>query len=178
MECERDPTAHAEMQCIREAATQIDSWRLSDATMYVSLEPCPVCAGAILQSRVGSVVSGARNILLGADGSWVRLFPTVEAVDNTDIGNNNNNDSGNDNEIVPNVNTTRVVGPVHPFHPNIEVTRGVLALECSEIMRQFFRNRRKDSRYKGQRSDEKSGVVSKSNPFKNVRAWLKRLFKW
>ena len=50
-------------------------WGLRDATLYVTLEPCAMCAGAILLARVGTVVYGARSTLLGADGSWASLFP-------------------------------------------------------------------------------------------------------
>ena len=60
-----NPTAHAEMLCIQEAASKLGGWRLLDSTLYVTLEPCPMCAGALLQSRVGTVVYGAKNSLLG-----------------------------------------------------------------------------------------------------------------
>ena len=60
-----NPTAHAEMLCIQEAAAKLGGWRLLDSTLYVTLEPCPMCAGALLQSRVGTVVYGAKNSLLG-----------------------------------------------------------------------------------------------------------------
>jgi len=60
-----DPIAHAEILCIREAAQQLGSWRLLDATLYCTLEPCAMCAGAMLQSRVGTLVYGARNDLSG-----------------------------------------------------------------------------------------------------------------
>jgi tRNA(adenine34) deaminase len=72
VEAQADPTAHAEMLCIRSAAAKLGGWRLLDATLYVTLEPCPMCAGAILQARIGQLVWGARNSLLGADGSWIR----------------------------------------------------------------------------------------------------------
>jgi tRNA(Arg) A34 adenosine deaminase TadA len=124
VEAQGDPTAHAEMLCIRSAAAKLGGWRLlvlgnthdpsyaqficlvdpilfigeawmtvlnsfrmsfwngvilcsygiciQDATLYVTLEPCPMCAGAILQARIGQLVWGARNSLLGADGSWIR----------------------------------------------------------------------------------------------------------
>lgn len=61
-----NPTAHAEMLCIQQAARILGGWRLLESTLYVTLEPCPMCAGALLQSRVGTVVYGARNILLGS----------------------------------------------------------------------------------------------------------------
>ncbi|KAL6006938.1 hypothetical protein ACLOJK_032434 [Asimina triloba] len=67
----RDSTAHAEMICIREASKLLHTWRLAEATLYVTLEPCPMCAGAILQARIDAVVWGAPNKLLGADGSWI-----------------------------------------------------------------------------------------------------------
>ncbi|KAF3780934.1 tRNA adenine-34 [Nymphaea thermarum] len=68
----RDSTAHAEMLCIRGASRMLRTWRLAETTLYVTLEPCPMCAGAILQARIGTLVWGAPNKLLGADGSWVR----------------------------------------------------------------------------------------------------------
>jgi tRNA(adenine34) deaminase len=78
-ETEGDPTSHAEMNCIRQASGMRGGWRLLDCTLYVTLEPCPMCAGAILQSRVGAVVYGARNALLGADGSWIQMFDRQRA---------------------------------------------------------------------------------------------------
>lgn len=69
-----DPTSHAEMACIRHASKALGRWRLVDCTLYVTLEPCPMCAGAILQSRLGTVVYGAPNKLLGADGSWIHML--------------------------------------------------------------------------------------------------------
>lgn len=60
------PTAHAEMLCIQQAAAAAEQWRLLNSTLYVTLEPCPMCAGAVLQSRIGTVVYGAANPLLGA----------------------------------------------------------------------------------------------------------------
>ncbi|WP_411057780.1 tRNA adenosine(34) deaminase TadA [Streptomyces sp. E11-3] len=64
-----DPTAHAEVLAIRRAATVLGEWRLSDCTLVVTLEPCTMCAGAIVQSRVGRVVYGARDEKAGAVGS-------------------------------------------------------------------------------------------------------------
>jgi len=56
-----DPTAHAEMIAITQAAEALGSWRLSDCTLYVTLEPCPMCAGAIVQSRLPTVIFGATD---------------------------------------------------------------------------------------------------------------------
>jgi tRNA(adenine34) deaminase len=69
-----DPTAHAEMIALREAAATIGSWRVLDAVMYVSLEPCPMCAGAIVLARVPRVVYGARDPKAGAAGSVLDLM--------------------------------------------------------------------------------------------------------
>jgi tRNA(adenine34) deaminase len=61
-----DPTAHAEMLALREAAIRVGDWRLDGATLYVTLEPCPMCAGALLHARVGRLVFGASNPRWGA----------------------------------------------------------------------------------------------------------------
>jgi tRNA(adenine34) deaminase len=69
-----DPTAHAEMIAITQAAASLGSWRLEGCTLYVTLEPCPMCAGAILQARVPAVVWGAADPKAGAVESLYRLF--------------------------------------------------------------------------------------------------------
>jgi tRNA(adenine34) deaminase len=69
METLRDPTAHAEILAIGAACQSLENWRLDGCTLYVTLEPCPMCAGAILNSRVARVVYGARDKRLGALGS-------------------------------------------------------------------------------------------------------------
>ncbi len=70
----RDPTAHAEMIAITQAAATLKSWRLEDCTLYVTLEPCPMCAGAIVQARVSRVVFGAFDPKAGAAGSLYNLL--------------------------------------------------------------------------------------------------------
>jgi tRNA(adenine34) deaminase len=70
----RDPTAHAEMIAITQAAQQMESWRLEDCTLYVTLEPCPMCAGAILQARVPAVVYGAPDPKGGAVHTLYQLL--------------------------------------------------------------------------------------------------------
>jgi len=70
----RDPTAHAEMIAITQAAAALDSWRLGQCTLYVTLEPCPMCAGAILQSRLSKVVYGADDPKAGAVSSLFQLL--------------------------------------------------------------------------------------------------------
>lgn len=68
-----DPTAHAEVLAIRQAATQLNNYRLSDCTLYVSLEPCAMCMGAILHSRIKRVVFAASDPKTGACGSVISL---------------------------------------------------------------------------------------------------------
>ncbi len=68
-----DPTAHAEMLAIRDAARVTDSWRLDDATLYVTLEPCPMCAGAAWAARIGRIVFGAADPRAGATGSLYNI---------------------------------------------------------------------------------------------------------
>ena len=65
-ELRRDPTAHAEMLCMRSAAEATGDWRLLDATMYVTLEPCPMCAGALVWARVKRLVYGPQDPIAGA----------------------------------------------------------------------------------------------------------------
>ncbi len=68
-----DIAAHAELIAIREAEKQLGDWRLSDCTVYITLEPCPMCAGALLAARVGRVVYGAKDPVAGAFGTVVNL---------------------------------------------------------------------------------------------------------
>ncbi|MBX7169066.1 MAG: tRNA adenosine(34) deaminase TadA [Pirellulales bacterium] len=69
-----DPTAHAEMIAITQAAEALGSWRLDGCTLYVTLEPCPMCAGAILQARLPMVVYGARDPKAGAVHSLYQML--------------------------------------------------------------------------------------------------------
>lgn len=106
------------MLCLRSGAAAVGWQALRDATLYVTLEPCPMCAGAMLQSRVGTVVYGAANTLLGADGSWVNLLR------------HGGNGAGG---LRP-----------HAFHPGMRIRHGVLAEESSVLMKTFFRQRRSE----------------------------------
>ena len=72
-ETDRDATAHAEILCIREANRQLGGWRLTGCTLYVTLEPCPMCAGAILNARLDRVVFGAYDRRAGSFGSLINL---------------------------------------------------------------------------------------------------------
>ena len=102
-ETSQNALTHAESMAIQEACNKIGSWRLEDTTLYVTLEPCPMCAGAILQSRVPRVVYGARDVKAGCVDSLYRLL--------------------NDER----------------FNHECDVTEGVLAEECGQILTDFFR---------------------------------------
>ena len=69
-----DATAHAEVEAIRQACAAIGNWRLEKCSIYVTLEPCPMCTGAIINSRIPTVVFGAREALSGSCGSVIDLF--------------------------------------------------------------------------------------------------------
>lgn len=68
-----DPTAHAELLAVRDAAAVVGHWRLDDCTVVVTLEPCPMCAGALVNARVGRLVYGATDPKAGAAGSLMNL---------------------------------------------------------------------------------------------------------
>ena len=70
----RDATAHAEVEAIRQACAALGNWRLEQCSIYVTLEPCPMCTGAIINSRIPTVVFGAREALSGSCGSVIDLF--------------------------------------------------------------------------------------------------------
>ena len=70
----RDPTAHAEVMAMRDAAARTGNYRLADCALYVTLEPCAMCAGAIFHARIARVVYGAADLKAGACGSVVNLF--------------------------------------------------------------------------------------------------------
>ncbi len=103
----QDATAHAEILAIGAASNALGSWRLHECTLYVTLEPCSMCAGAIVLSRVGRLVYGATDPKAGGCGS-----------------------------------VTDVTGERRLNH-RVEITRGVLEDECGELLREFFRKKRK-----------------------------------
>ena len=74
-----DATAHAEVEVLREAGQALQNYRLLDTTLYVTLEPCPMCAGALLHSRVKRVVYGAPDLKAGAAGTVLNLFKSQAA---------------------------------------------------------------------------------------------------
>ena len=70
----RDATAHAEVEAIRQACAALGDWRLSGCPLYVTLEPCPMCTGAIINARIPTLVFGAREANFGSCGSVIDLF--------------------------------------------------------------------------------------------------------
>jgi len=106
-ELAHDATAHAEVLAIRQAGQELGGWRLSGCTLYVTVEPCPMCAGALLQSRVDRVVYGATDPKAWADRSLLEILQN----------------SG--------------------LNHQVEVLPGILAQESSQIMKAFFRERRR-----------------------------------
>jgi tRNA(adenine34) deaminase len=105
-ELERDPTAHAEIVALRAAARSLRSWHLEGCALYVTLEPCAMCAGAAVLARLDRVVFGADDPKAGFAGS---------------LGN---------------------VLQEERLNHRTELTSGVLADDCSEVLRAFFRDRR------------------------------------
>lgn len=99
--------AHAEILAINKASKVLGDWRLEDCTMYVTLEPCPMCAGAIVQARIPRVVIGSMNPKAGCAGSVLNLLQQ------------------------------------DGLNHQVEITKGVLAEECSGLMTSFFRELRK-----------------------------------
>lgn len=102
-----DATAHAEVIAIREACTKLGRWRLTGATLYVTIEPCPMCAGALVMSRVDRLVYGSADSKAGAVES---LFNIVQH---------------------------------QSLNHKLVVTAGVRSEECSLLMKDFFKKRRK-----------------------------------
>jgi tRNA(adenine34) deaminase len=77
-EVDLDPLAHAEMVALKGAATAVQNWRLIGVTLYCTLEPCPMCAGAMIQARLPRLVYGAKDTRFGADGSVVNVLRAPE----------------------------------------------------------------------------------------------------
>ena len=84
-EKDNDPTAHAEIVAIRKASEKIGSWRLGELTLIVTLEPCVMCAGAILQSRIKRLVFGAFDQKAGAVGSSLDVIRDVRALSKVEV---------------------------------------------------------------------------------------------
>jgi len=105
-----DPTSHAEMLALRAAARLIGNYRLTGATLYVTIEPCAMCAGALVNARIKRLVYGAADPRAGAIASVFQI------------------------------------GTSSFLNHRVEITSGVLEAECRELMRSFFRQRRRSAR--------------------------------
>ena len=102
----RDPTAHAEMLALRDAAATLGNYRLEQATVYTTLEPCAMCAGALVAARVERLVFATRDLRFGGVRSKFRIA---------------------DSELL---------------NHRIEIVEGVLAVECVDLLKDFFQRRR------------------------------------
>ena len=80
-----DPLAHAEVEALRDAAKTLDNWRLDGATMYVTLEPCPMCAGALVQARIGRLVYGTADVRGGGVRSFYQICDDRRANHRIDV---------------------------------------------------------------------------------------------
>lgn len=133
-EQDQDPTAHAEILALRQASRQLGNWHLNDCTLYVTLEPCPMCAGAIILSRLGLLVYGADDPKAGAVRSRLNLpdsdcsnhnLPVLAGVLATPVGNSCNNglpsgEAGILSPRYPLSTPTAQAGCIHPpnCHPS------------------------------------------------------------
>ena len=109
---DKNTVAHAEMSAIKKASKKLGDWRLEGCTMYVTLEPCQMCAGAIVQARIDEVVIGSMNPKAGCTGSILNLLD------------------------------------IQAFNHQADLTTGVLEEECSQLMKQFFRELREARKMK------------------------------
>ena len=106
-ETKTDTTKHAEILAIQKASKKLKSWRLNDCEMYVTLEPCTMCAGAIINSRIKKVYIGTMDEKTGAVGSVLNIFKDYK------------------------------------FNHTVESENGIMAEECEEILKRFFKELRK-----------------------------------
>ena len=106
----KNTLAHAEIIAINKASKVLGDWRLEDCTMYITLEPCQMCAGAIVQARVKRVVIGSMNPKAGCGGSILNLLQMEQ------------------------------------FNHQVDVERGVLEEECSQMLKEFFKELREEKK--------------------------------
>ena len=125
----QDPTAHAEILAIQEAARNLKTWHLDNCRLYVTLEPCPMCAGAIINSRITEVIFGARQEKSGALVSVCQLFESN-------------------------------------WNHQAQIKEGLLAEESAHLLKQFFRQRRREKSQLGGPGQRRKAAY---------QAWLTRL---
>lgn len=109
---DKNTLSHAELNAIRKASRKLGDWRLEGCTLYVTLEPCQMCAGAIVQARADRVVIGSMNPKAGCAGSVLNLLQVAQ------------------------------------FNHQVEIVRGVLEEECSQMLSDFFRELRRKKKEK------------------------------
>ena len=120
---DKNTLAHAEITAINKASKKMGDWRLEDCTLYVTLEPCQMCAGAIVQARITEVVMGSMNPKAGCGGSILNILQMPE------------------------------------FNHQVQVKRGILAQECTDMLTTFFKelrvlNKQEKERLKSQQNGE------------------------
>ena len=124
---DKNTLSHAEMNAIRKASRKLGDWRLEGCTMYITLEPCQMCAGTIVQARVSRVVIGSMNPKAGCAGSVLNLLEMEQ------------------------------------FNHQVEVTRGVLEQECSEMLSGFFRElrelKKREKEMRKEKTPEENGLT-------------------
>lgn len=127
---DKNTLAHAEITAINKASKYIGDWRLEECTMYVTLEPCQMCAGAIVQARIPQVVMGCMNPKAGCAGSILNILDMPQ------------------------------------FNHQVEVTRGILEQECSDMLKLFFtqlRERNREQKLMHQLNQMHSGLLDASD---------------
>ena len=112
---DKNTTSHAEINAIRKASKKLGDWRLEGCTIYITLEPCQMCAGAVVQARIDRAVIGSMNPKAGCAGSVLNILEMPQ------------------------------------FNHQVEVTRGVLQDECSQMLSGFFRQLREKKREEHER---------------------------
>ena len=128
---DKNTLSHAEMNAIKKASKKLGDWRLEGCTIYITLEPCQMCAGAIVQARITRAVIGSMNSKAGCAGSVLNVLEMPE------------------------------------FNHQVEVTRGVLQEECSQMLSEFFR---------GLRARKKLVAVCAPSEPVSEEIWRKREF--
>ncbi|MBQ0027819.1 MAG: tRNA adenosine(34) deaminase TadA [Lachnospiraceae bacterium] len=107
---DKNTLSHAEIIAIRKASRKMNDWRLEECTMYITLEPCQMCAGAIVQARIPNVVIGCMNPKAGCAGSILNILQVPE------------------------------------FNHQVNITRGILEEECSDVLTAFFKELREKNK--------------------------------
>lgn len=134
---DKNTLAHAEITAINKASRKMGDWRLEDCTLYVTLEPCQMCAGAIVQARITEVVMGSMNPKAGCGGSILNILEMPE------------------------------------FNHQVQVRRGVLAEECTQMLTDFFkelriRNRQEKELRRLQQADHDPAAAAAFSKEENI----------